>query len=180
MADDPWSPSERYERTYSRNLDDALQALKAASTTNDYAIACALSELSRVQEDEAAAQAPRPDTSYDEQLALSLHEREANKLLRALRSLLRHLQPTQVVPRLNPTVEPSAAWVSEDRQRLLLRLDMYGLQERPVKGDGNCQVGGGGWACTGGRMHAWQHRQWRTADSASSVTCVRCLPNTRC
>jgi hypothetical protein len=30
--------------------------------------------------------------------------------------------------------------VSADRQRLLLRLEMYALQERSVSGDGNCQV----------------------------------------
>lgn len=103
----PWSPSECYERTYSRSLSQTLDALKQASTTNDYAIACALSELSE-------AQLPRPDTSYDEQLALSLHAREADKLTRrapssrrlrrrtkALRSLLKHVKPTQVGRRLH-------------------------------------------------------------------------------
>lgn len=48
----------------------------------------------------------------------------------------------QVIPRLNPVYAPSASYVSEDRGRLLLRLDMYGLQERQVQGDGNCQVRG--------------------------------------
>jgi hypothetical protein len=43
---------------------------------------------------------------------------------------------------LNPVYAPSASYVSEDRGRLLLRLDMYGLQERQVQGDGNCQVRG--------------------------------------
>lgn len=47
---------------------------------------------------------------------------------------------TQVVPRLNPCFFPDADYVSQDRQRLLLRLDMYALQERQVTGDGNCQV----------------------------------------
>lgn len=47
---------------------------------------------------------------------------------------------TQVVPRLNPCFFPDADYISQDRQRLLLRLDMYALQERQVTGDGNCQV----------------------------------------
>lgn len=47
----------------------------------------------------------------------------------------------QVIPRLNPCFFPDASYISQDRQRLLLRLDMYALQERPVVGDGNCQVG---------------------------------------
>jgi hypothetical protein len=52
----------------------------------------------------------------------------------------------QVIPRVNPVYAPTASYVSDDRSRLLLRLDMYGLQERQVQGDGNCQVcwcGGG-------------------------------------
>lgn len=50
----------------------------------------------------------------------------------------------QVIPRVNPLLAPNASYVSEDRSRLLLRLDMYGLDERPVGGDGNCQVGRSG------------------------------------
>lgn len=46
----------------------------------------------------------------------------------------------QVIPRLNPLLPPTESYANEDRGRLLLRLDMYGLQERHVQGDGNCQV----------------------------------------
>lgn len=53
----------------------------------------------------------------------------------------------QVIPRLNPVYAPTASYVSDDRARLLLRLDMYGLQERQVQGDGNCQVRGWGRLC---------------------------------
>jgi hypothetical protein len=45
-----------------------------------------------------------------------------------------------VIPRLNPQLPPTPGYEAADRSRLLLRLDMYGLQERVVKGDGNCQV----------------------------------------
>eukprot|EP00775_Hariotina_reticulata_P000180 gene180-369_t len=61
------------------------------STANDFAIACALSEIQAV------------------------------------------------IPRINPLSVPSATAISEDRQRLLLRLDMYALKEREVVGDGSCQ-----------------------------------------
>lgn len=54
--------------------------------------------------------------------------------------LLSAAAPTQVIPRVNPLYAPTASYVSDDRSRLLLRLDMYGLQERQVQGDGNCQV----------------------------------------
>lgn len=92
-----------YERTYSTSLGlstEALDALRlSTSTSNDYAIACA---LAGVPESRAVA-----DTSMDAELALQLHEREASKLLREpskrahrrskrLRSLLRHLKPTRV------------------------------------------------------------------------------------
>jgi hypothetical protein len=46
----------------------------------------------------------------------------------------------QLVPRVNPAFPLTESYVSADRQRLLLRLEMYALQERVVKGDGNCQV----------------------------------------
>jgi hypothetical protein len=92
-----------YERTYSTSLGlspEALDSLRlSTSTSNDYAIACA---LAGVPESRAVA-----DTSMDAELALQLHEREASKLLRQpskrahrrskrLRSLLRHLKPTRV------------------------------------------------------------------------------------
>jgi hypothetical protein len=46
----------------------------------------------------------------------------------------------QLVPRVNPAFPLTESYVSADRQRLLLRLEMYALQERSVSGDGNCQV----------------------------------------
>jgi hypothetical protein len=48
--------------------------------------------------------------------------------------------PVQVVPRVNSVQYPAQQEISRDRQRLLTRLDHYGLTEREVKGDGNCQV----------------------------------------
>eukprot|EP00887_Chlorella_sp_A99_P002213 scaffold21.g2213.t1 len=38
-----------------------------------------------------------------------------------------------------PEPQPSSRWVPADRQRLELRMTMYGLVERRVKGDGACQ-----------------------------------------
>eukprot|EP00879_Flechtneria_rotunda_P033735 GHRR01037463.1.p1 GENE.GHRR01037463.1~~GHRR01037463.1.p1 ORF type:complete len:175 (-),score=43.09 GHRR01037463.1:73-597(-) len=64
---------------------------------------------------------------------------------RCMRSLVQDLFLTsrcaflQVIPRLNPSYHPNDTYVSSDRQRLLLRLDMYALQERQITGDGNCQ-----------------------------------------
>jgi hypothetical protein len=55
--------------------------------------------------------------------------------------LFLHLYALQLIPRINPFKAPSRAYVSEDRKRLLLRLDFYGLKEKEVLGDGNCQVG---------------------------------------
>lgn len=46
-----------------------------------------------------------------------------------------------IIPRINSGILPAADVVTADRQRLLCRLDMYGLVERAVTGDGNCQVG---------------------------------------
>eukprot|EP00882_Tetradesmus_deserticola_P011511 GHRQ01012178.1.p3 GENE.GHRQ01012178.1~~GHRQ01012178.1.p3 ORF type:complete len:125 (+),score=40.20 GHRQ01012178.1:520-894(+) len=46
----------------------------------------------------------------------------------------------QLVPRVNPALPLTESYVSADRQRLLLRLEMYALQERNIIGDGNCQV----------------------------------------
>lgn len=54
---------------------------------------------------------------------------------------LLHYHSHQVIPRVNPLLHPGASYVSEDRSRLLCRLDLYGLTERSVDGDGNCQVG---------------------------------------
>lgn len=61
-------------------------------------------------------------------------------LLHSVGACLHACEYLQVIPRLNPIQAPTPSYVSEDRSRLLLRLDMYGLQERQVKGDGNCQV----------------------------------------
>lgn len=109
-----------YERTYSTSLGlspEALDALRlSTSTSNDYAIACA---LAGVPEAKAIA-----DTSMDAELALQLHEREASKLLRQpsrrahrrskrLRSMLRHLKPTRVSAfqqNLHPCRFHSADW----------------------------------------------------------------------
>jgi hypothetical protein len=59
--------------------------------------------------------------------------------------------PLQLIPRLNCGAAPSPQHVSKDRERLLLRLDFYGLREHQVQGDGACQVcacGDGGAAVT--------------------------------
>lgn len=125
-----------YERTYSQLLQVQLD--------NDRAIAAAISE------NEQPCFQKKADTSLDSQLALQLHEHEVEKLVRpsrrkrnaparAFRKLFRTLHVTKLVPRVNPVLPLSDSYVSEDRQRLLLRLDLYALQERVVKGDGNCQ-----------------------------------------
>lgn len=45
----------------------------------------------------------------------------------------------RLTPRVNSGILPDSLFVSEDRQRLKLRLEMYDLVEREVAGDGNCQ-----------------------------------------
>jgi len=46
---------------------------------------------------------------------------------------------TQLVPRLNPFPSPvPGSSRDRDRQRLLARLELYGLCEKEVLGDGNC------------------------------------------
>lgn len=51
-----------------------------------------------------------------------------------------HIVSVQLIPRINPLIQPTSELISNDRQRLLYRLDFYGLTEKVVKGDGNCQV----------------------------------------
>jgi hypothetical protein len=66
-----------------------------------------------------------------------------------------------LIPRVNSSLVPGAADVSDDRQRLLCRLDMYGLAERTVTGDGNCQV----------RTHL---AAWSPGSSACCMRTVTC------
>lgn len=65
---------------------------------------------------------------------------------------------------MNPLYAPTASYVSDDRSRLLLRLDMYGLQERQVQGDGNCQV------CVRQRQESWQELQLHAAPPQSVLS----------
>ncbi|MEW5303689.1 MAG: hypothetical protein WDW36_006358 [Sanguina aurantia] len=49
------------------------------------------------------------------------------------------LSSVPVRPRTNPLAFPSGVHISEDRERLIGRLQFYDLVEREVQGDGNCQ-----------------------------------------
>ncbi|KAF8072771.1 OTU9 [Scenedesmus sp. PABB004] len=147
-----------YERTYS----SALLPGQPSETADDYAIAVAVAESLADDpsapplppEPPTAPPLPRADTSLDEALAMQLHEHEVERLVhprhakrarrreRALQAVLGGLglARQRVIPRTNPCIQAlSPDHVSADRARLLLRLDMWALQERPVVGDGACQ-----------------------------------------
>ncbi|KAL9323740.1 hypothetical protein ACSQ67_008597 [Phaseolus vulgaris] len=77
------------------------------------------------------------DVEDDQMIALVLSEEYA-KLDGAVARRLTNLEPVPHVPRINsffPTVNDA----SMDHQRLLQRLNVYGLCEVKVSGDGNCQ-----------------------------------------
>ncbi|KAI8464234.1 MAG: hypothetical protein J3K34DRAFT_441192 [Monoraphidium minutum] len=142
-----------YSDTYCRIVgqptpQEPLPSVAEPDTSCDEAIAQAVAE-------EIAPAPPRADTSLDAALALQVHADEVDRLCgheppgvsvaaeldRLVRSALSGSRLCQLVPRLNPV--PSSALggygVSRDRDRLLHRLAFYGLCEKEVQGDGNCQ-----------------------------------------
>eukprot|EP00798_Chlamydomonas_sp_ICE-L_P001984 gene1984-33404_t len=60
-------------------------------------------------------------------------------LTAVLSSLLQSIPSVQILPRVNFHLPDALDVMSKDRKRLLVRLDMYGLEEKVVKGDGACQ-----------------------------------------
>ncbi|KAE8710079.1 Detected protein of confused Function [Hibiscus syriacus] len=78
-----------------------------------------------------------PDTEDDQMIAVVLSE-EYSKLDGAVARRLSALAPVPHVPQIN-TYIPSISDASLDHQRLLQRLQVYGLCEVKVTGDGNCQ-----------------------------------------
>ncbi|XP_010553269.1 PREDICTED: OTU domain-containing protein DDB_G0284757 [Tarenaya hassleriana] len=89
---------------------------------------------------ESSSSAPwiRPkDTEDDRMIALVLSEEYAN-LDGAVGRRLSSLAPIPHVPRINSYI-PNLSDASLDHQRLLQRLNVYGLCEMKVSGDGNCQ-----------------------------------------
>ncbi|KAG6511616.1 hypothetical protein ZIOFF_029689 [Zingiber officinale] len=78
------------------------------------------------------------DTKDDRTIALILSEEYAN-LDNEIARRLSNLPSVPHVPRVN-TFFPSFSDASLDHQRLLQRLNAYGLYEVRVSGDGNCQV----------------------------------------
>ncbi|CAL9102248.1 unnamed protein product [Musa acuminata var. zebrina] len=77
------------------------------------------------------------DTDDDRMIALVLSE-EYEKLDGAVSRRLANLASVPHVPRIN-TFIPSLSDATLDHQRLLQRLNAYGLYEVKVSGDGNCQ-----------------------------------------
>ncbi|KAE8707170.1 Detected protein of confused Function [Hibiscus syriacus] len=78
-----------------------------------------------------------PDTEDDQMIAVVLSE-EYSMLDGAVARRLSGLAPVPHVPQIN-TYIPSISDASLDHQRLLQRLQVYGLCEVKVTGDGNCQ-----------------------------------------
>lgn len=79
----------------------------------------------------------QPDTEDDKMIAMVLSEEYA-KLDGAVARRLSNLAPIPVVPRINSYIPPISD-ANLDHQRLLQRLQVYGLYEVRVSGDGNCQ-----------------------------------------
>ncbi|XP_074309232.1 OVARIAN TUMOR DOMAIN-containing deubiquitinating enzyme 12 [Silene latifolia] len=79
----------------------------------------------------------QPDTKDDRMIALMLTE-EYSKLDGAVARRVSNLAPVPVVPRIN-SFFPTLSDANLDHQRLLQRLQAYGLLEVRVAGDGNCQ-----------------------------------------
>ncbi|KAL5122784.1 OTU domain-containing protein [Glycine soja] len=77
------------------------------------------------------------DVEDDRMIALVLSEEYA-KLDGAVGRRLTNLEPVPHVPRIN-SFFPTVSDASMDHQRLLQRLNVYGLCEVKVSGDGNCQ-----------------------------------------
>ncbi|OMO99259.1 Ovarian tumor, otubain [Corchorus olitorius] len=77
------------------------------------------------------------DTEDDQMIAAVLSEEYA-KLDGAVARRLSGLAPVPHVPRINSFI-PNISDASLDHQRLLQRLQIYGLFEVKVSGDGNCQ-----------------------------------------
>ncbi|EEF49296.1 cysteine-type peptidase, putative [Ricinus communis] len=77
------------------------------------------------------------DTEDDRMIALVLSEEYA-KHDGAVARRLSNLAPVPHVPRIN-TYIPNLNDASMDHQRLIQRLNVYGLFEVKVSGDGNCQ-----------------------------------------
>lgn len=144
---------------------EAAAASAAPDTSSDAAIAAALAEA------EPGYRRP-PDTSLDAALALQLHSDEVDRLCghkplgvddsgdldSLIRSRLSGSQLLKLVPRLNPFPAPAPSSAGQrERDRLRHRLAFYGLCEKEVLGDGNCQ------------FRALSDQLFRTADHHAMV-----------
>ncbi|KAL2939570.1 hypothetical protein RDABS01_033729 [Bienertia sinuspersici] len=79
----------------------------------------------------------QPDTEDDRMIAVMLTE-EYSQLDRCCARRVSNLAPIPVIPRINSFI-PTLSDANSDHQRLLQRLQVYGLYEVRVCGDGNCQ-----------------------------------------
>ncbi|XXG78207.1 hypothetical protein AAC387_Pa08g2195 [Persea americana] len=77
------------------------------------------------------------DIEDDRMIAVVLSEEYA-KLDGAVARRLSHLSAIPHIPRINSYI-PNLSDAGQDHQRLLQRLNVYGLYEVKVSGDGNCQ-----------------------------------------
>lgn len=125
---------------------------ESALTGDDEAIAKCLSldESERAALDEQIERdaALARQLNEDAQLELDFNDAWDRMIKRAVRArdgAARELQST-FVPKPNPHIvdpesekPPTASAVDFDHGRLLLRLDFYGLKEKTMVGDGNCQ-----------------------------------------
>ncbi|GFY85160.1 cysteine proteinases superfamily protein [Actinidia rufa] len=75
---------------------------------------------------------------YDDRMIAVVLSEEYAKLDGAVGRRLSNLAPVPHVPRINSFI-PNVNDASLDHQRLLQRLNVYGLYEMKVSGDGNCQ-----------------------------------------
>lgn len=85
---------------------------------------------------------PLPSSSKNNQRHASdkpVEEWDEGDFDAALNSIFQNTSFQTLSPKVNSSVDFPAQYVNEDRSRLTCRLEMYGLTERQVKGDGNCQ-----------------------------------------
>ncbi|WCJ40279.1 OVARIAN TUMOR DOMAIN-containing deubiquitinating enzyme 12 [Euphorbia peplus] len=86
----------------------------------------------------SASWSSEQNTEDDRMIALVLSEELAKQDKAAIAIRLSNLAPVAHVPKIN-TYIPNISDASMDHQRLIQRLNVYGLCEVKVSGDGNCQ-----------------------------------------
>eukprot|EP00955_Chlamydomonas_euryale_P053157 355383-Chlamydomonas_euryale.AAC.7 len=116
---------------------------------------CSAAEAGGIDRVHCGALSPdsRPSPAYPCGFAALMYPEEltavtADQLI--LAQLAASVAAVAVRPRVNGVVNVPPVMISEDRARLLRRLEEYCLRERAVVGDGACQV-----RCEGARLGVW-------------------------